>query len=120
MIHNYTSFFTSAGFPYPKPETAILEADSVADLREKLKIPAGKIIFTTIQKFQTTKDEKESKEKYPIISDRRNIIIIVDEAHRSHYVNLAINLGRALPHALKIGFTGTPIETDKIHTLCIW
>ena len=37
----------------------------------------------------------------------------MDEAHRSHYVNLAINLGRALPHALKIGFTGTPIETDK-------
>ena len=109
-------FFEVAGFPYPKPKTAILEADSITDLREKLAVPAGKIIFTTIQKFQTTPDEKEGMAKYPLISDRRNIIIIADEAHRSQYKTMAQNLQRALPNALKIGFTGTPIEKEDKST----
>ena len=110
------NFFEVAGFPYPKPKTAILEADSIVDLREKLAVPAGKIIFTTIQKFQTTQDEKEGMAKYPLISDRRNIIIIADEAHRSQYKTMAQNLQRALPNALKIGFTGTPIEKEDKST----
>ena len=109
-------FFAAAGFPNPKPITSMPEVDSILDLREKLSTPAGKIIFTTIQKFQTTKEEKEGKAKYPLISDRRNIIIIADEAHRSHYKNMAINLQRALPNALKIGFTGTPIEKEDKST----
>ena len=106
-------FWRKAGFPYKKPKKAIQTADSVPDLREKLSIPGGKVIFTTIQKFQTTKDEKDAKIKYPIISDRRNIILIVDECHRTQYQNLAINLSRALPNALKIGFSGTPIEKEN-------
>ena len=110
------SFYEKAGFPYPKPKTAILEADSIVDLREKLAVPAGKIIFTTIQKFQTTQDEKDGMVKYPLISDRRNIIIIADEAHRSQYKTMAQNLQRALPNALKIGFTGTPIEKEDKST----
>ncbi len=110
------NFFEVAGFPYPKPKTAILEADSIVDLREKLAVPAGKIIFTTIQKFQTTQDEKDGMAKYPLISDRRNIIIIADEAHRSQYKTMAQNLQRALPNALKIGFTGTPIEKEDKST----
>ena len=110
------SFYEKAGFPYPKPKTAILEADSIVDLREKLAVPAGKIIFTTIQKFQTTQDEKDGMAKYPLISDRRNIIIIADEAHRSQYKTMAQNLQRALPNALKIGFTGTPIEKEDKST----
>jgi type I restriction enzyme, R subunit len=109
-------FFEVAGFPYPKPKTAILEADSIVDLREKLAVPAGKIIFTTIQKFQTTQDEKDGMAKYPLISERRNIIIIADEAHRSQYKTMAQNLQRALPNALKIGFTGTPIEKEDKST----
>ena len=109
-------FFEVAGFPYSKPKTAILEADSIVDLREKLAVPAGKIIFTTIQKFQTTQDEKEGMVKYPLISERRNIIIIADEAHRSQYKTMAQNLQIALPNALKIGFTGTPIEKEDKST----
>jgi type I restriction enzyme, R subunit len=113
-------FFEVAGFPYPKPKTAIQEAESIVDLREKLAVPAGKIIFTTIQKFQTTQDEKDGMAKYPLISERRNIIIIADEAHRSQYKTMAQNLQRALPNALKIGFTGTPIEKDDKSTTYVF
>ena len=109
-------FFEVAGFPYPRPNTAVLEANSIVDLREKLEVPAGKIIFTTIQKFQVTEDERDGMAKYPLISDRRNIIIIADEAHRSQYKKMAQNLQRALPNALKIGFTGTPIEKEDKST----
>ena len=110
------NFFQVAGFPYPRPKTAILEAESILNLREKLSLPAGKIIFTTIQKFQVTEDEKEGMARYPVISNRRNIIIIADEAHRSQYKKMAQNLQRALPNALKIGFTGTPVEKEDRST----
>lgn len=86
------------------------------DLREKLAVPAGKIIFTIIQKFQVTQDERDGMARYPLISDRRNIIIIADEAHRSQYKKMAQNLQRALPNAMKIGFTGTPIEKEDKST----
>ena len=109
-------FFKKAGFPHPRPDAAILEADSIEDLREKLDIPAGKIIFTTIQKFQTTPEEKETRQLFPKISDRKNIIIIADEAHRTQYKGLAQNLRKALPNAMVIGFTGTPIEKDDRST----
>ena len=111
-----SDFFKVAGFPYPKPEKTLQEAESIDDLREKLNIPAGNIIFTTIQKFQTTKEEKEGKVRYPKLSDRRNIIIIADEAHRSQYKKMAINLKVALPNALKVGFTATPIELEDRST----
>lgn len=111
-----SGFFKRAGFPYPKPDEAIQESDSISDLRDKLNIPSGKIIFTTIQKFQTTKQEKEAREQFPEISDRENIIIIADEAHRTQYKGLAQNLRKALPNAMIIGFTGTPIEKDDRST----
>jgi len=109
-------FFTNAGFPYPRAPTSIKEAEGVEDLRTLLATPAGKIIFTTIQKFQTTEEEKAGRAKYPQINDRRNIIILADEAHRSQYKKMAQNLQRALPNALRLGFTGTPIEKEDRST----
>src|SRR6266851_8932741 len=77
----------------------------------------GGILFTTLQKFGRTKEERESGRPHPLLSDRRNIIVIVDEAHRSHYDDLngyARHLRDALPHATMIAFTGTPVsEADR-------
>lgn len=73
----------------------------------------GGIYFTTLQKFGLTKDEKASGLHHPLLSERRNIIVIVDEAHRSHYDQLdgyARHIRDALPHAAFIAFTGTPIS----------
>ncbi|GEL18667.1 hypothetical protein PA7_25040 [Pseudonocardia asaccharolytica DSM 44247 = NBRC 16224] len=72
----------------------------------------GGIIFTTLQKFGRTKLERESGRNHPLLSDRRNIVVIVDEAHRSHYDSLdgyARHLRDALSHATLIAFTGTPL-----------
>ncbi len=94
------------------------------DLRSKLAIASGGVIFTTIQKFLPEKEE----DHYPVLSDRQNIIVIADEAHRSQYgfgarasgttgeisYGFAKYLHEALPSASFIGFTGTPIEmADK-------
>ncbi|OEJ21564.1 DEAD/DEAH box helicase [Streptomyces agglomeratus] len=89
-----------------------------AELREELAAKrVGGILFTTLQKFGRTKEEKESGADHPLLSDRRNIVVVVDEAHRSHYDNLdgyARHLRDALPHATLLAFTGTPIsEADR-------
>ncbi|MGI8335261.1 type I restriction endonuclease subunit R [Actinomadura scrupuli] len=77
----------------------------------------GGIYFTTLQKFGKTKVEKDAGKAHPLLSDRRNIIVIVDEAHRSHYDSLngyARHLRDALPYATMIAFTGTPLsEADR-------
>ncbi|WP_431951189.1 type I restriction endonuclease subunit R [Actinacidiphila sp. bgisy167] len=89
-----------------------------AELREELAAKrVGGILFTTLQKFGKTKEEKESGADHPLLSDRRNIVVVVDEAHRSHYDSLdgyARHLRDALPHATLLAFTGTPIsEADR-------
>ncbi len=87
-------------------------------LRELLKVASGGVVFTTIQKFMSEKDEK-----MPSLSERRNIVVIADEAHRSQYDlidGLARNLRDALPHASFIGFTGTPIEQTDANTRAIF
>jgi type I restriction enzyme R subunit len=81
------------------------QAESIVDLRSRLDRPAGGIVFTTIQKFGTAPGES-----MPVLSTRRNVIVIADEAHRTQYAKLAQNVTLALPHATRIGFTGTPIE----------
>jgi type I restriction enzyme R subunit len=102
------------------------QAENRAHLRKLLSVESGGIIFTTVHKF--TPDEQE--DKYPVLTDRRNVIVIADEAHRSQYGfqaemvagddEAAIKFGYAkymrdaLPNASFIGFTGTPVElTDK-------
>lgn len=95
-----------------------LQAATREELRAELSgRRVGGIIFTTLQKFGRTKEERESGTAHPLLSDRRNIIVIVDEAHRSHYDDLdgyARHLRDALPHATMIAFTGTPIAlADK-------
>ncbi|WP_106399973.1 type I restriction endonuclease subunit R [Actinocorallia populi] len=80
---------------------------------------AGGIIFSTLQKFGKTKAEKEEGVKHPLLSDRHNIIVIVDEAHRSHYDDLdgyARHLRDALPNATMIAFTGTPVSKADRNT----
>ena len=83
------------------------QAESRADLRSKLSVNAGGVVFTTIQKFFP--DEKG--DNHPTLSDRRNIVVIADEAHRSQYDfvdGFARHMRDALPFASFVGFTGRP------------
>ncbi|MGB2919748.1 MAG: type I restriction endonuclease subunit R [Mycobacterium sp.] len=89
-----------------------------AQLRDELSNRAtGGIYFTTLQKFGLSKTERETGAEHPLLTDRRNIIVVVDEAHRSHYDDLdgyARHIRDALPNAVYIAFTGTPIaEADR-------
>lgn len=90
-----------------------VQAESRTHLRELLSVQAGGVVFTTIQKFFP----EEKGDTHPVLSDRYNIVVIADEAHRSQYDfidGFARHMRDALPHASFIGFTGTPIElTDK-------
>jgi len=100
------------------------------DLKEKLKVASGGIIFTTMQKFFP----EEDKEKYPMLSERENIIVIVDEAHRTQYgfkakvdkekgritYGFAKYVRDALPNASFIGFTGTPVEKSDRNTKAVF
>lgn len=109
----YSTFLESEILP-EKPRQILTRAE----LREELAAKrTGGILFTTLQKFGRTKEEKESGTDHPLLSDRRNIVVVVDEAHRSHYDNLdgyARHLRDALPHATMLAFTGTPIsEADR-------
>jgi type I restriction enzyme, R subunit len=111
----YTTFNTSDLLP-EQP----VRIGSREELRAALATRTmGGILFTTLQKFGRTKDERDNGLPHPRLSDRRNIIVIVDEAHRSHYDSLdgyARHLRDALPHASYIAFTGTPISAADRNT----
>jgi type I restriction enzyme R subunit len=95
------------------------QAESRADLREKLRRGSGGVVFTTIQKFMPEK----KGDRHPVLSERRNIVVIADEAHRSQYDfidGLARHLHDALPNASSIGFTGTPIEKTDANTRAVF
>ena len=109
----YDAFAASTLLPQ-KP----VQITTRAALRDALgNALSGGIYFTTLQKFGRSLDERESGAEHPLLSDRRNIVVIVDEAHRSHYDDLdgyARHLADALPRATLIAFTGTPIsEIDR-------
>lgn len=96
-----------------------VQADSRAHLRSLLKVASGGVIFTTIQKFLP----EEKGDSYPQLSERENIVVIADEAHRSQYDfidGLARHLHDALPKASFIGFTGTPIERSDRSTPAVF
>jgi type I restriction enzyme, R subunit len=99
--------FLRSGYPIAN------QAENIKDLKKKLQIPAGGIIFTTIQKFA-------DKEKYPLLSERENVIVIADEAHRSEYAKLAGNVRFALPKASFMGITGTPISLKDRDTRLVF
>lgn len=101
------------------------QAESALDLREKLSVSAGGVVFSTIQLFRAEEG------RHPVVTERGNVVVIADEAHRSQYglqakvdaesgevsYGFARNLRDALPNAAYVGFTGTPIETgDKVTT----
>ena len=96
-----------------------VQADSRADLRNQLAVEAGGVVFSTIQKFFP--DEKA--DRHPLLSERRNIVVIADEAHRSQYDfidGFARHMRDALPNASFIGFTGTPIELQDASTRAVF
>ena len=98
---------------------APVQAADRGDLREKLSVGSGGVVFTTIQKFFP--DEKG--DRHPVLSERRNIVVIADEAHRSQYDfidGFARHMRDALPNASFIGFTGTPIERADASTRAVF
>ena len=95
------------------------QAESRADLRHRLSVAAGGVVFTTIQKFFP----EEKGDTYPALSQRRNIVVIADEAHRSQYDfidGFARHMRDALPRASFVGFTGTPIELQDANTRAVF
>ena len=98
---------------------APVQAASRADLRKKLAVQSGGVVFTTIQKFFP----EERGDRHPVLSDRRNVVVIADEAHRSQYDfidGFARHMRDALPHASFVGFTGTPVESGDKHTRAVF
>jgi type I restriction enzyme R subunit len=90
-------------------------ADNVSELRSLLKTEGGEVIFTTIEKFRL----RDGEASHEVLSNRSNIIIIADEAHRSQYGFLqgfARYLSEALPHARRLGCTGTPVSFSGADT----
>lgn len=110
------------------PETPV-QATTRSDLRVKLKRASGGIIFTTLQKFAPGEDGDAN----PVLTDRRNVVVVADEAHRSQYgfgetldrhgrlrSGLAKHMRDALPGATYLGFTGTPIESSDKSTRSVF
>ena len=96
-----------------------VQAKNRAGLRAKLMVESGGVVFTTIQKFFP----EEKGDRHPVLSGRRNIVVIADEAHRSQYEfidGFARHIRDALPNASFVGFTGTPIELQDANTRAVF
>lgn len=114
-----------------------IQAENRDHLKELLKVASGGVIFTTIQKFQP-----DNGNVYEMLSDRKNIVVIADEAHRTQYgfkaktiddkdekgnvigkkvvYGFAKYMRDALPNATYLGFTGTPIESTDVNTPAVF
>ena len=107
----------------PLPEAPV-QVESRAQLRELLAgRQSGGVVFATIQKFGLTDAERASGTQFPVLSERVNIVVMVDEAHRSNYDfvdGFARHLRDGLPNATFIGFTGTPIESVDRSTRAVF
>src|SRR5207245_9611810 len=98
---------------------AAVEAEGRAHLRDLLQVAAGGVVFTTIHKCVP----EDKGDRHPTLSERRNIVVVADEAHRSQYDfidGFARHMRDALPHASFIGFTGTPIELQDANTRAVF
>jgi len=109
-----------------------VQAKSRSDLKKLLKVAGGGIVFTTMQKFFP----EDGANNFDLLSERKNIIVMADEAHRSQYgfsaktqekggeiltrYGFAKYLRDALPNASFIGFTGTPIENEDVSTPAVF
>jgi type I restriction enzyme R subunit len=107
-----------------------VQAEGREHLRELLNRASGGVVFTTLQKFAPQPGEKD----FPTLTDRTNVVVIADEAHRSQYgfkakvasktgeigYGFAKYLRDALPNASFIGFTGTPIEATDVNTPAVF
>jgi len=102
------STFNRVGF------SNINQANSIAHLKTLLKDSYGKTLTSTIQKFQERAEEKKEVE---VLSDKENIFVLIDEAHRSQYGLTASYMRQSLPNAKFIAFTGTPIDKENKSTL---
>jgi type I restriction enzyme R subunit len=113
---------------------SVHQAEGIDDLRQRLQTDGGEVVFTTIEKFQLKGDETE----HPQLTDRSDVVVIADEAHRTQYgfegemrvddetgerftaYGYAKYLRDALPNASFIGFTGTPIAEDDRDTTAVF
>ncbi|MBY6951037.1 type I restriction endonuclease subunit R [Clostridium botulinum] len=104
-----------------------IRAESIEEMKRLLRNSNAQIVTTTIQKFQSEKEESKLQDvaqgeklyfekEYEVLSTKPNIIVMTDEAHRSQYKGTATNLRTALPNAAFIGFTGTPIDKEDKST----
>ncbi|MBD3654675.1 type I restriction endonuclease subunit R [Kangiella sp.] len=129
----FDTFASSAQLLRQEPK----QIENRNDLKEKLKVASGGVIFTTIQKFSP-----EEGNVYETLSERENIVVIADEAHRTQYgfkaktvdekdeygnvvgkktmYGFAKYMRDALPNATYIGFTGTPIESTDVNTPAVF
>src|SRR5205823_5609172 len=96
-------------------EESRVRAQSAEHLKQLLNSEDHRYLFTLIQKFRT-----EEGAKYPKLSDRSDIIVMTDEAHRSQYDVFAANMRTALPNAAFIGFTGTPLMAGEERTKAVF
>ena len=109
----FDEVFAQAKVSAPLPELPV-QAESREHLKQLLEsCEGGGIVFTTIQKFGMSQADRQAGRPFPLLSDRLNVVVMVDEAHRSNYDfvdGFARHLRDGLPNATFIGFTGTPIE----------